>query len=74
MEEIGKNILVLMEKVLQELDKIALKPKIFTNEDYLIKWLIMEKKKKILDGRNLEIMLEQAKQISFLSTCESIMD
>jgi len=37
MEEIGKNILVLMEKVLQELDKIALKPKIFTNEDYLIK-------------------------------------
>jgi len=81
MEEIGKNILTLMQKVktcLTELDKIALKPRVFTNEDYFNQMIEYEKWGKTQGWtervKGLEIMLDQAKQISLLSKSENIQD
>lgn len=79
MSDLGKNILKDMECIknsLMELDKIALKPRIFTNEQYFKDMIDFEQAEKNPGWENrvkgLKMMKEQAQQINALSKAEDI--
>lgn len=65
-----------IKKSLIELDKIALKPRIFTNEEYFRVMIQYEQSEKNPGWENrvkgLKMMQEQAKQINALSKAEDI--
>ena len=79
MSKLGQSILKDMESIkksLIELDKIALKPRIFTNEEYFRDMIQYEQSEKNPGWENrvkgLKMMQEQAKQINALSKAEDI--
>lgn len=79
MSKLGKSILKDMESIknsLMELDKIALKPRIFTNEEYFKQMIEYEETEKNPGYENrvkgLKMMQEHAKQINAFSKAEDI--
>lgn len=79
MSKLGKSILKDMESIknsLMELDKIALKPRIFTNEEYFKQMIEYEETEKNPGYENrvkgLKMMQDHAKQINAFSKAEDI--
>jgi len=79
MSKLGKSILKDMESIttsLMELDKIALKPRIFANEEYFKQMIEYEETEKNPGYENrvkgLKMMQEHAKQINAFSKAEDI--
>ena len=79
MSELGKSILDDMQKIknsLIELDKIALKPRVFTNEQYFKEMIEYEETEKNPGWENrvegLKMMRDQAKHINDISKAENI--
>jgi GTPase SAR1 family protein/uncharacterized protein YnzC (UPF0291/DUF896 family) len=79
MSELGKSILKDMESIktsLIELDKIALKPRVFTNEEYFKQMIEYEETEKNPGYENrvkgLKMMQEHARQINAISQAEDI--
>ena len=79
MSELGKKILEDMQKIknsLIELDKIALKPRVFTNEQYFKEMIEYEETEKNPGWENriegLKMMRDQAKQINDISKADNI--
>ena len=79
MSKLGKSILKDMESIknsLMELDKIALKPRVFTNEEYFKQMIEYEETEKNPGFENrvkgLKMMQEHAKQINAFSKAEDI--
>ena len=79
MSELGKKILQDMQNIknsLIELDKISLKPRVFTNEQYFKEMIEYEETEKnpgwenIVEG--LKLMRDQAKHINDISKAENI--
>lgn len=77
--ELGKTILEDMQKIknsLIELDKIALKPRVFTNEQYFKEMIDYEETEKNPGWENrvegLKLMRDQAKHINDISKAENI--
>ena len=79
MSELGKSILDDMQKIknsLIELDKIALNPRVFTNEQYFEEMIEYEETEKNPCWGNkvegLKMMRDQAKHINDISKAENI--
>ena len=79
MSDLGKKILEDMQKIknsLIELDKIALKPRVFTNEQYFKEMIEYEETEKNPGWENrvegLKMMRDQAKQINDISKADNI--
>ena len=79
MSELGKKILEDMQKIknsLIELDKIALKPRVFTNEQYFKEMIEYEEAERNPGWENrvegLIMMRDQAKQINDISKADNI--
>ena len=79
MREEGEKILKQMKEIkssLEELDRIALKPRVLTNVEYFDQMIDLEKKQKKPGYKNrikwLEMMRDQVKQLNDLSKANDI--
>lgn len=79
MSELGKSILDDMQKIknsLIELDRIALKPRVFTNEEYFKEMIEHEQTEKNpgweIRIEGLKIMRDKDKQINDISKADNI--
>lgn len=79
MREEGEKIIKQMKEIkssLEELDRIALKPRVLTNVEYFEQMIDMEKKQKktgfIKRIKGLEMMRDQAKQLNDLSKANDV--
>ena len=79
MRKEGEKIIKQMKEIkssLEELDRIALKPRVLTNVEYFDQMIDLEKKQKKHGFQNrikwLEMMRNQAKQLNDLSKTENV--